>query len=126
VVHMVIFSGRKIISAARDQTLHIWNLEGEMLEVLSGHRDWLNCVDVKGGKIISSSWDYHLHLWSDNNTNHEPTIFRGHMSAVSCCKFCLGLGLHASFYVQAPLLDYLEFGVWEQISYFVLTVTTLL
>ncbi|NJN72240.1 MAG: hypothetical protein HC799_05195 [Limnothrix sp. RL_2_0] len=60
--------GQTLISASDDQTVKIWQLDGTLLNTLTGHLDDVEAVDIddaiRGGKMIASvSRDKSIKLW---------------------------------------------------------------
>jgi len=58
--------GRRAVSANRDNTLRIWDLEnGACLHTLEGHSGLVSSVKVvfRGGCAVSGSWDKTLRVW---------------------------------------------------------------
>ena len=74
--------GQKILTGSKDNTAKIWNLKGELLNVLVGHTN-----DVTGGKIlddnkvITTSLDGTVRSWKLDNYNE--IILRGHTGPVN-------------------------------------------
>jgi WD40 repeat protein len=57
---------RRAISASRDHTLKLWDLEqGVVIKTLEGHSAWVTSVAVlpDDKRAISASWDHTLKLW---------------------------------------------------------------
>jgi WD40 repeat protein len=59
----------KMISASRDNTVKIWDLEdGHCLKTLNDHQDGVNCVlIIPGNKFISGSDDETIKIWDINS-----------------------------------------------------------
>jgi len=58
--------GRRVVSASKDWTLKVWDLEtGEMLHTLRGHQGWIEAVAVTsdGRRAVSASLDRTLRVW---------------------------------------------------------------
>ena len=53
----------KIVSAADDRTLKVWNLEGERISTLQGHTDGVTCLHFNDRMIVSGSYDKTIRLW---------------------------------------------------------------
>jgi WD40 repeat protein len=77
--------GRRLISASKDTTLKVWDLETDRLEfTLSGHTAAANSVAVvrDGTLCISGSADGTIRLWHLTTGQLARTIF-GHAGAVT-------------------------------------------
>ena len=58
--------GKRAVSASRDKTLKVWELEsGRLLRTLEGHSDRVNGVSVTadGKRAVSASGDKTLKVW---------------------------------------------------------------
>jgi len=78
---------RLMASAGRDQTVRIWDLNGQMKHVLRGHKGQVNSVEFSpdGRRLISSSADKTAKIWS-----HDGRIIKtlyGHQGEVFAAKF---------------------------------------
>jgi WD40 repeat protein len=76
--------GTRVISAASDKTLKVWNLQSGAVEhTLTGHKGWVSAVAVSpdGRRAISASWDKTLRVWNLETGDMERTL-AGHDSAV--------------------------------------------
>lgn len=73
--------GQRILTGSKDNTAKIWNLKGDLLNVLIGHTN-----DVTGGKIlednkvITTSLDGTVRAWKLDNYNE--IILKGHTGPV--------------------------------------------
>ena len=80
--------GRRAVSASRDQTLRLWDLEsGQTLRTLEGHTESVSAVAVTpdGRRAVSGSYDETLRLWdleSGPNIAHARRPY-GSVSAVA-------------------------------------------
>lgn len=83
----VTLDGKYAISASKDHTLKIWNIQtGEMLHTLEGHTDFVNAVSLfpDGTKAISASADKTLIVWNLlNGTIIKSLQHNGDPKAVS-------------------------------------------
>jgi len=54
-----------VASAGRDQTIRIWNLKGNTLKVIPGHRGQVNSVDFSpdGKRLVSAGADRLVKIW---------------------------------------------------------------
>ncbi|MCJ7445052.1 MAG: hypothetical protein MUO26_11100, partial [Methanotrichaceae archaeon] len=80
----VIPDSRLAVSASRDNSLKVWDLEnGKHLRTLRGHSYWIDAVAVTldGKKAISASWDNTLKVW-DLETGKELRTLEGHIEPV--------------------------------------------
>jgi WD40 repeat protein len=65
----VTLDGQYVVSASRDQTLKVWDLDtGRGLATLEGHAGWVNACAVipDGGRVVSASSDRTLKVWELN------------------------------------------------------------
>ncbi|VDO77500.1 unnamed protein product [Onchocerca flexuosa] len=54
----------RIVSAADDRTIKVWNLHtGERLCTLHSHTDGVTCVQFSDQQIVSGSYDMTVKLW---------------------------------------------------------------
>ncbi|NEP02802.1 MAG: TIR domain-containing protein [Symploca sp. SIO2E9] len=88
-VRSVAFSpdGKTIASASSDNTIKLWNLQGEELNTLRGHQDWVISVAFSpdGKTIASASGDNTIKLW--NLQGEELNTLTGHQSSVISVAF---------------------------------------
>ncbi len=79
--------GRRLISASRDRTLRVWDLQsGEMTAVLRGHDyEVRSCAVMPDGRrVVSASADNTLKIW-DLETGRALATLSGHQSRVLAC-----------------------------------------
>ena len=64
-----------------DNTVKIWNTDGECLKTLEGHSDYVFSVAILGpDRIVSGSWDNTVKIW---NTDGECLkTLEGHSDGV--------------------------------------------
>lgn len=77
--------GERIVSAARDRTVRLWNaVTGAELRTLCGHEDWVTSVAFfpNGARIVSGSYDNTVRLW-DTQKGVELRTLRGHEGQVT-------------------------------------------
>jgi len=54
-----------VISASRDMTLRIWDLQtGECLRVLEGHEKTIRDIAIHGDIVVSASYDGQARVWN--------------------------------------------------------------
>ncbi|MGD1909292.1 MAG: AAA family ATPase [Rivularia sp. (in: cyanobacteria)] len=78
-------NGRYLISASKDHTIKVWNLQtGEELFTLSGHNDWVLTLAVTpdSKQIISGSKDKTIKIWS-LETGKELFTLKNHTRKVN-------------------------------------------
>ncbi len=78
--------GKRAVSASRDKTLKVWELEsGRLLRTLEGHSDWVNGVSVTadGKRAVSASGDKTLKVWELESGACIATFHAD--AAVACC-----------------------------------------
>jgi predicted Zn finger-like uncharacterized protein len=59
--------GRRLLSAARDNSLRLWDIEtGQTLKVLEGHQQAVNtlAIDLSGERAVSGSLDKTVRVWN--------------------------------------------------------------
>ncbi|MFY0572661.1 SIR2 family protein [Archangium lansingense] len=79
--------GRRVVSASRDNTLKVWELEtGREVSTLEGHGDSVSgcAVTPDGRRVVSASWDNTLKVW-ELETGREVATLEGHGARVSGC-----------------------------------------
>jgi len=79
--------GQRVISASRDRTLKVWNLEsGRALSTLEGHADRVTACAVTpdGQRVISASHDKTLKVW-DLESGRALGTLEGHADWVAAC-----------------------------------------
>jgi WD40 repeat protein len=77
--------GRRAISASRDKTLRVWDLQtGHEPRVVASHLDVVSGVAMTpdGCRAVSASWDKTLRVW-DLDTGQELHALVGHSGSVS-------------------------------------------
>jgi WD40 repeat protein len=77
--------GRRLISAADDKTVRVWDLEtGATVRILNGHAEAVKAVALTadGHRIVSCSYDHTLKIW-DLETGVELRTLTGHQDAVT-------------------------------------------
>ena len=77
------------IIASGDNTIYLWDLQGNALEkTFQGHEDLISCIAFSPNNqmLVSSSWDGTIRLW---NLRGNPTgeIFQGHKGKVHAVAF---------------------------------------
>ncbi|MDJ0580775.1 TIR domain-containing protein [Crocosphaera sp.] len=79
--------GQMIVSASRDHTLKLWNLQGELLETLHGHSGEVQGVafSPNGQVIASASRDGSVKLW--DTQGKLLTTLNGHSAEVYAVEF---------------------------------------
>ncbi|HEX8702299.1 MAG TPA: AAA family ATPase, partial [Myxococcaceae bacterium] len=79
--------GRRVVSASRDRTLKLWDLEtGKELATLEGHGDAVSGCAVTPDRrhVVSASRDRTLKVW-DLETGQERVTLKGHSAPVTGC-----------------------------------------
>jgi WD40 repeat protein len=83
--------GRRIVSASRDNTLKLWDVEsGKEQATLTGHTgDVQDCAySPDGRQVVSASSDHTLKLW-DAESGKEQATLTGHTGDVQNCAYSL-------------------------------------
>ncbi len=89
IVNVVRFSpdGQLVLSASRDNTARLWNLEGELLKTFKGH-DWpvfFAAFSPDGNYVLTASYDMTARIWDlQGNTLH---VLSGHHNRLSSVAF---------------------------------------
>jgi WD40 repeat protein len=85
----VIFSpdGKIIATASYDNTVKLWNRNGQLLSTLSGHTDGIRKVDFSpdGQTVLTGSFDQTIKLWRLDGT--IITSFPAHEAAILSVSF---------------------------------------
>ena len=64
------------MSGSTDNTIKIWNTEGECIKTLEGHSSWVESVAIDGDRIVSGSWDNTIKIWDMNTGKCLKTLKR--------------------------------------------------
>lgn len=81
--------GKILVSASRDKTIKVWNLQtGELIRSLKGHRDGVYAIALSPNEkiIASGSADKTIKLWH-LETGELLGTFTGHTSAITAVAF---------------------------------------
>ncbi|KAJ3331951.1 Calpain-6 [Blyttiomyces sp. JEL0837] len=84
-----IHPGDQLVSASRDKTLKIWEVEtGYCVKTLHGHSDWVRMAVASddGRTLASCSSDQTVRVW-DTATGESSAELRGHEHVVECVAF---------------------------------------
>ena len=79
--------GRRVVSASRDRTLRVWEIEsGRTLVTLKGHLSWVNACAVTpdGQRVVSASGDGTLKVW-DLESGLAVATMKSHAHGVNAC-----------------------------------------
>ena len=75
----------RILSYSDDNTLRLWDRDGNILKVLEGHKGSVKDVEIlENGRILSYSWDNTLRLW-DQDGNFLK-VLEGHTDNIEEVK----------------------------------------
>lgn len=79
--------GQILASASYDNTVKLWNRDGQLLRTLSGHTDGLRTVDFSpnGQILVTASFDRTIRLWRLDGT--EIKSFTGHEAPILSVTF---------------------------------------
>ncbi|MCT7978455.1 hypothetical protein NG792_12120, partial [Laspinema sp. C3] len=74
-------------SGSGDNTVRLWNRQGEQIGVLRGHQNYVSAVAIStdGKTIVSGSGDNTVRLW--NRQGEQIGVLRGHQSRVNALAF---------------------------------------
>ncbi len=88
-VSSVAFSpdGQKLVTASRDGTARIWDLQGNEIAVLPGHQDEVSSVAFSpdGQKLVTASGDGTARIW--DLRGNEIALLQGHQDGVNSVAF---------------------------------------
>ena len=75
--------GKRVLAAADDSNVHVWDLVDQHERILEGHSDWVNSVAVAGDgrRALSCSDDGTLKLWDLTRVSAAPPV-RDHSERV--------------------------------------------
>jgi WD40 repeat protein len=72
----------KIVSGSRDNTIRVWDMQGNQLAVCRGHEESVNSVCVTAdNKIVSGSRDNTIRVW--DMQGNQLAVCRGHEESVN-------------------------------------------
>ena len=79
--------GQKLVTASRDSTAIIWDLQGNQIAVLPGHQDGLSSVAFSpdGQKLVTASGDGTARIW--DLRGNEIALLQGHQEGVNSVAF---------------------------------------
>ncbi len=91
-INSVVFSpdDRRLVTAADDGLVVVWNLAGEIEHVLRGHEGAVTMVRFSpdGRRLVSAAKDGEARIWDlENPAEGQPTVLRGHSGAVNSVFF---------------------------------------
>ncbi|BAZ37670.1 WD-40 repeat-containing protein [Calothrix sp. NIES-4101] len=80
-------NGQLIASGSSDNTIKLWNREGEELKTLKGHQNeiWSVNFSPDGQTLASASWDKTVKIWSSKVD--QCRVIEGHEQAVTSVSF---------------------------------------
>lgn len=68
VLHLLSLSDDRIVSGSGDNTLKVWQSDGQCLGTLKGHSSYVYCmIELKDGRIVSGGNDGTLRFWDLSN-----------------------------------------------------------
>lgn len=80
-------SSKSIITASRDTTLKLWNIElGELEATFEGHTKTVRAAAHHGGLVVSASYDHDARIWSLKKKECLH-ILRGHTQQLFSVAF---------------------------------------
>lgn len=79
--------GKTILTASKDKTAKLWNIEGALLQSFEGHTGLINSAvfSPDGKSILTSSFDFTAKLWNIDGTQMQS--FEGHTYYVTSARF---------------------------------------
>jgi WD40 repeat protein/uncharacterized caspase-like protein len=79
--------GQLLATASRDQTIRLWDTQGNFKKTLTGHTGWVNRVQFSpdGTRLASASEDGTIRLWKGDGT--PAGILQGHTDRVTSVAF---------------------------------------
>ena len=65
-----------IVSSSADNTIKLWNLNGELIRVLEGHTNWVRSLVISpdGQTLVSGSTDKTIKIWNLNSGKLVQTL----------------------------------------------------
>ncbi|CAF1218077.1 unnamed protein product [Adineta ricciae] len=91
---ILMFDNETLLSAGRDKTIHVWNMNGESRQTLRGHQNSILCMEKMNERtFISGSRDKQMKIWKRNDNRMFELIssFSVHSATVlSICKVTKG------------------------------------
>jgi len=89
--HVTFLPTGQPVSASGDNTIKIWNRNGQLLHRLTGHKNSVSALAVSrdGQWVVSGSWDHTLKLWSSHSGEliRTMTAHQGKIGAVAINQF---------------------------------------
>ncbi|MGF1512976.1 MAG: WD40 repeat domain-containing protein [Elainellaceae cyanobacterium] len=82
-------SGQLMATAGRDNTVKLWQTDGELLRTFEGHDDmvWSVSFSPDGTRLASASRDGTVRLWNPQDESDAPTVLQGHEGDVYDVSF---------------------------------------
>ena len=75
----------KIVSGSLDNTVKVWDQNGDCVKTLFGHMEGVWCVAFDSLRIVSGSNEGKLNVWDMESGNLMYTL-GGHTGSVNCCQ----------------------------------------
>ncbi|SAL96637.1 hypothetical protein [Absidia glauca] len=81
--------GQYIITASRDKTIKLWDINGQLLHTFVGHDNWVRglVVHPSGKYLLSASDDKSIKIW-DLKTGRCMKTLDAHSHFVTCISYC--------------------------------------
>jgi len=71
-----------IISGSNDNSIRVWDYDGNCIYILHGHSDYINCISMMNGFLISGSDDKSVRIWDLSNGKNISILT--HTDKVNC------------------------------------------
>ena len=108
-VYSVAMDGDIIVSGSDDNTVKVWNVEGELLHILEGHSDTVRSVAMDGSRVVSGSDDKTVKVWNVETGELLHTL-EGHSDDVE------SVAMNGSRVVSGSVDNTVK--VWNRESYY--------
>ena len=78
------YDNKYIYSSSLDKAICIWFPTGNIKQVLTGHTDCVNCIQLSGTIIVSGSNDSTIKIWNIKTNVYYDILLKDKHSKVTC------------------------------------------